>query len=215
MNRVSLFVLVVVLPGLVCLGQTASSVPTPPQAATLNVIGHGAFPVKVNKTLDSSKLKEGDTVEVETAGAFRLADGTLVSNGTKLTGHVVASKARDKGDAESELNVVFDKLNLASGKQIAVKGSVQAVFPPSDEATPVVAVSTMSKSGGPGYQPSDIKSGSNLEMSNNAPPAMDPKSVGVQGIHDLQISNGVLSCKGKRVKLGNGVRMIVRVDILG
>jgi hypothetical protein len=214
MNRVSLVALVVLLAGSMCFGQTASSGPTPPQVATPNAIGHGAFPVKVTKTLDSSKLKEDDTVEVETAGAFKLADGTMVSKGTKLTGHVAASKARDKGDAESELSVVFDKLNLANGKQLVVKGSVQAVFPPSDEVNPVVAVSTMSKSGGPGYQPSDIKSGSNLEVSNNAPPSMDPKSVGVQGIHDLQLSDGVLSSKGKRVKLGNGVRMIVRVDIL-
>jgi hypothetical protein len=171
--------------------------------------------VKVTKTLDSNKLREGDGIEVETAGSFKLADGTLVAKGSKLTGHVVASKARAKGDAESELTVVFDKLNLANGKQLVVKGSVRAVFPPPDDVNPVVAVSTMSKSGGPGYQPSDVKSGSNLEVSNNAPPFMDPKSVGVQGIHDLQLSDGVLSSKGKQVKLGNGVRMIVRVDILG
>jgi hypothetical protein len=44
---------------------------------------------------------------------------------------------------------------------------------------------------------------------------MNPKSVGVQGIHDLQLSDGVLRSKGKQVKLGNGVRMIVHVDILG
>ena len=215
MNRVSLVALVVLLAGLVCFGQTASSGPTPSQAATPKAIGHGAFPVKVTKTLDSNKLREGDGIEVETAGSFKLADGTLVSKGTKLTGHVAASKARAKGDSESELTVVFDKLNLANGKQLVVKGSVRAVFPPPDDVNPVVAVSTMSKSGGPGYQPSDVKSGSNLEVSNNAPPFMDPKSVGVQGIHDLQLSDGVLSSKGKQVKLGNGVRMIVRVDILG
>lgn len=38
--------------------------------------------------------------------------------------------------------------------------------------------------------------------------------LGVQGIHGLELSNGVLSSQGKNVKLGNGVRMIVRVDIL-
>jgi len=199
-----------------CFGQTATPAPTPPQAATPKAIGHGAFPVKVTKTLDSSKLKEGDAVEVETAGSFKLADGTLVSQGTKLTGHVATSKARAKGDAESELTVVFDKLNLANGKQLLVKGSIQAVFSaPPDDTNPAVAVSTMSKAGGPGYQPSVIKSGSNLEVPDNAPPFMDPKSVGVQGIHDLQLSDGVLRSKGKQVKLGNGVRMIVHVDILG
>jgi hypothetical protein len=166
--------------------------------------------------LDSSKLREGDRVEAETAGSFKLRDGTLVPKGTKLAGHVSASKARAKGDADSELTVVFDNLNLANGQQLVVKGSVQAVFPPApDDANPVVAASTMSKSGGPGYQPSDVKSGSNREVVDNALPYMDSNSVGVQGIHDLQLSNGVLSSKGKQVKLGNGVRMIVHVDILG
>ena len=96
-------------------------------------IGHGAFPVKVVKTLDSSKLKEGDNVEVETAGAFKLPDGTLVPKGSKLTGHVTSSKARSKGDSDSQLTVSFDKLNITNGKQLSVKGIVQAVFPPPDE----------------------------------------------------------------------------------
>ena len=61
----------------------------------------------------------------------------------------------------------------------------------------------------------DDKSGSNMESSGNAQAAMDPKAVGVQGIHDLELNDGVLTSKGKNVKLGNGVRMIVRVDILG
>ena len=44
---------------------------------------------------------------------------------------------------------------------------------------------------------------------------MNPKSVGVQGVHGLELNDGVLSSKGKNVKLSDGVRMIVRVDILG
>ncbi len=210
MHRTGSGLLILVFSTVMSFGQSAPSAsPTPP------AVGHGAFPVKVTKALDSGKLKEGDRFEVETAGSFKLADGTLVSKGAKLTGHVTASKARARGDSESELTIVFDKLDLGSQKQLIVKGSVQAVFPPPDEANPGVAVSTMSKAGGPGYQPSDVKSGSNLEVNNSAPPFMDPKSVGVQGIHDLDLSEGVLRSKGKQVKLGSGVRMIVHVDILG
>jgi hypothetical protein len=214
MNRITLVALVVLVAGLVCLGQVTGSGPNPPAAAP-RVTGHGAFTVKVGKTLDSSKLKEGDAVEVEIAEPFKLADGTLVSKGRKLTGHVATSKARAKGDSESELTLVFDKLNLSNGKQLPVKGSVQAVFPLPDDANPVVAVSTMSKSGGPGYQPSDIKSGSNLEVSNNAPPLLGPKTVGVQGIRGLELKDGVLTSNGKNVKLGGVLRMIVHVDIFG
>ena len=44
---------------------------------------------------------------------------------------------------------------------------------------------------------------------------MNPKSVGVQGVHGLELKDGVLSSRGKNVKLGNGVQMIVHVDIFG
>ena len=50
--------------------------------------------MKVTRTLDSSKLKEGDTVEVETAGSSSCPDGTLVPKGSKLAGRVTAAKAQ-------------------------------------------------------------------------------------------------------------------------
>jgi hypothetical protein len=192
------------------------------------VISSGAFPVKVIKALDSSKLKEGEAVEVETAGSFRLADGTLVPKGSKLTGHVTAAKARSKGDSDSQLTVAFEKLNITSGKQLSIKGTVQAVFPPADDpADPNMA--TMGTSGGGsahgstvgggGVSPGGVgltntKTGSDTQSSSGQV-VMDTKAVGVQGMHDLQLDNGVLTSKGKNVKLGGGVRMIVHADILG
>jgi hypothetical protein len=123
--------------------------------------------------------------------------------------------------------VTFDKLNVANGKQLAVKGMVQAVFPPADEVDPGVPSASSHQGGGgmglsggtppaPDYKPTtDIKIGSNTESGAHGQPSTDPKSVGVQGIDNLQLDNGVLTSKGKNVKLGSGVRMIVRADILG
>ena len=76
--------------------------------------------MKVMKTLDSSKLKEGDIVEVETAGSFKLADGTLVPKGSKLTGQVWSRRRVPRGTPESQLTLAFDKLNLTNGKQLSV-----------------------------------------------------------------------------------------------
>jgi hypothetical protein len=213
MSRISVVILGAVLAASLCFGQSASSAPA--------AVSHGAFPVKVEKTLDSSKLKEGDTVEVQTAGSFKLADGTLVPKGSKLTGHVTASKARAKGDPDSQLAVTFDKLDVANGKQLSVKGMVQAVCPPAEEAEPQMAGKATAGAGGSSLGGGDVgtvtnaKSGSNMQSSAAPEPAMDPKSTGVQGVHGLELNDGVLSSKGKNVKLGDGVRMIVRVDILG
>jgi hypothetical protein len=195
------------------------------QGSTPAATGHGAFPVKVTKTLDSSKLKEGDKVEVETAGSFKLADGTLVSKGSKLSGHVTEAKSRSKGDPDSRLTLTFDKLNISNGKELSIKGAIQAVFPPAEEVDPGVAGASSAHGGAgsgltagspppPDYRPmNEIKPGSNTGSNARVEPAMDPKSTGVQGIHDLSLEGGTLSSKGKQVKLGSGDRMIVHVDI--
>src|ERR1700740_14846 len=120
MNRISAVALGILLAALEGFGQTATPVQTPSQATTQDAIGHGAVPVKLTKTLDSSKLKEGDAVELETGASFKLPDGTLVPKGSKLVGHVAASKARAKGDNGSELTLAFDKLNVSNGKQLTV-----------------------------------------------------------------------------------------------
>jgi hypothetical protein len=229
MCRLRIMFVAVLLSASLCFAQDASSASSPNASA----IGHGAFPVKVTKTLDSSKLKSGDSVEVETAGSFKLPNGTLVPKGSKLMGHVVEAKARSKGDSDSQLTINFEKLNVGGGEQLSIKGAVQAVFPPADEQLdPSITGAATTASGGSmtgGANPAagggaggggnvgvvtNSHSGSNMESS-NAQGAMNSHSMGVQGIHDLSLDNGVLSSKGKQVKLGNGVRMIVRADILG
>jgi len=217
MNRIGIVVLGAMLAASLCYGQVSTPALAPGAPAA---IGHGAFPVKVVKTLDSSKLKEGDTVEVETAGSFKLPDGTLVPKGSKLTGNVASAKARSKGDPESQLTITFDKLNIANGRQLSIKGIVQAVFPPPDQADPGIPVSTTARGGDahtsiptPEYKPPDMKTGSNTSTSSNQGSNMSPTSVGVQGMHGLELKDGVLTSNGKNVKLGDGVRMIVHIDI--
>jgi len=217
MNRFGITLASVLLEATVCIGQ-ASSAPAPPTPAA---IGHGAFPVRVTKTLDSSKLREGDAIEVETAGSFKLADGTLVIEGSKLEGKVVSSKSRSKGDAHSELTLNFDKLNIAKGKQLSVKGTVQAVFPPAEEpmAPNMATAGTSAGGSGAGGSPGGVgltNTKASADTQSSAPQrVMNPNATGVQGMHDLQLENGVLSSNGKQVKLGSGVRMVVHVDIFG
>lgn len=215
MKRLGIMFLGILLAATFCYGQATSSPGAP--AAT----GHGAFPVKVIKTLDSSKLKEGDPVEVEMANSIKLPDGTVVPKGSKVIGHVTASKARSKGDPDSELTIAFEKLAVINGKELPLKGMVQAVFPPADEPMgPNMATAGTSAGGSGGGGGSagvgitNTKSGSDMQSSSGQI-VMDTKAVGVRGMHDLQLENGVLSSKGKNVKLGGGVRMIVHADILG
>lgn len=223
MHRFGICCFSVILIATVCYGQSSSSVPESPAPPS---VGHGAFPVKVTRTLDSSKLKQGDAIEVETSGSFKLPNGLLVPKGSRLLGHVAVATARSKGDAESQLTLAFEKLNIKDGKQLSLKGSVQAVFPPAAEAEPDIPSAPSHQGAGgaglsagslstPDYRPTgDIRSGSNTS-GGRAEQAVDPASVGVRGIDNLQLNEGDLTSKGKNVKLGSGVRMIVHVVIFG
>jgi hypothetical protein len=229
MSRFRLLTLVLLLGASWCLGQDATTAAqVAPSAASAKVVGHGSFPVIVKRAIDSSKLKEGDQVEVEVSGPFKLADGTLVPKGSKVAGHVTEAKSRSKGDAQSELAITFDKVSIMGGRQFSIKGMVQAVFPPADEAPePLMAGAASAAAGGgvtggPGVGSATVgtvnnaKTGSNMDSSAKPQAGMNTQSVGVQGMRDLQLSpDGVLSSsKGKQVKLGQDVRMIVHVDIL-
>ena len=207
-----------------CFGQTPAPAPTQPASAAQTssamagpqVIGHGSFPVKVTKALDSSKLKPGDVVELKAAGTFILPNGTRVPEGAKVTGHITEAKARSKGDSQSELTVVFDQISLANGKQVTIRGIIQAVGSnPNEDAPNLASGPTMSKNGGAGWTPSDIKSGSNNQVAATESATVSPGSTGVHGIRGLQLRpDGVLASDGKLVKLDSGVRIIVRSEIL-
>ena len=144
--------------------------PPPSPEVNLRVVAHGVFPVKVTRTLDSSRLRRGDRIEAETAGSFRMPDGTLVPKGSRLTGHVTVAKARSKRDRTSELGIVFDTVTLENDGTMALRAVVQALYPPQEETDPgVVNGYTMSKAGAPGYLPPDVKIGSNCRASGEEP----------------------------------------------
>jgi hypothetical protein len=206
MNRVAALALAVVTCSFVLCAQDSAPGPAP------HLIGRGNFAVKIIRTLDSSKLKEGDVIEVETLGAFKLRDGRLVPKKSKVAGYVRKSTALSQGDAGSELAISFVTISL-SDKPLRVKGIVQAVFPPLDQEDPRVL--GIPPSGGATGLSSDVRAGSNLESDQNGEVVMTTESVGVVGMHNLELEHdGSLKSKGKSVKLGANVRMIVRAAFL-
>jgi len=164
MNRLCLAVLSAALASLSSLGQQL-----PPARPTVshNAIAHGSFPIKTPRTLDSSKLRQDDTIQFETVGAFKLPDGSLVPKGSLLVGHVILAKARSNGEPESQLELAFNRLVVAGGKKFSVKGSLQAVYPAFKEKDPGVP-SAPTVPGGeaqvfdPVYKPIEIKQGADM-----------------------------------------------------
>jgi hypothetical protein len=202
---------VLLLPSMLMLAGLSEAQDTNP------VKGRGPMPVELTKSLDSKKLKEGDPVMGRIMADLRVKDGTEIPRGSKVTGHVTEAKARSKGDAQSALGIVFDKISLPGGKDLTIKGEIQAVAAApnpgnADTGLGSIGPSMMAGNRGGGTTapptagvPSSLGSGQLL---------LNPQSKGVVGIHNLELGdNSVLVSNGKDVRLDGGMQMMVQVEI--
>jgi hypothetical protein len=227
-----LLLVMVMLAASLCLGQSPntaqptqapaqtspSSSPSPAVTPASSAKGHGIMPVELTKSLDSKKLKEGDAVTGKIAADLRLKDGTQIPRGSKVTGHVTEAKARSRGDAQSALGIVFDKISLPSGKDIAIKGEIQAVAPNPNAGA---------QQSGPGVMAGLAGNDSGMSAGTSAPPMpstptspqegrpiLNGQSKGVVGFHNLELGqNSVLVSTGKNVSLDSGTQLMLQVEV--
>ncbi len=173
---------------------------------------HGVFLVTLVKPLDSKKLKAGDPVVVQVAGTLRFPSGALVSSGTKVLGHVTQAQARSKGDQQSSLAMVFDKIEM-SGKEVPIQGVLEAIAPSLGDSGGVnYAIGTSGNSGAGGAAP-PMQTAKDLPAGSNVHPLLNSQSKGVLGFHDLQMGdNAVLTSQAKEIKLDSGTQMMIRVE---
>ncbi len=187
------------------------------QAASTNAENEikGSFPVKLEKSLDSKKLKEGDTVVCQTVTAIHARSGFMIPSGAKIIGHVTQAQARSKGNPDSTLAIEFDKIEYAKGEEIPMKGILQAVGPSLGGETLDTSASPpqLSTKGSQGSSPPPTSS-MQISGPNSGTPILRPDSNGVLGVKNLQMdANGVLTSPGKEVKLDGGMQLMIRAEI--
>ena len=198
-------------------GTTAQAAPSNPD----NQI-KGSFPVKLEKGLDSKKLKAGDTIVCRTVSPIHSRSGLMIPSGSKVIGHVTQAQARSKGDSDSTLGFAFDKIEYSNGETIPMKGILQAVAPslggtPLDTsaAPPQLATANSgSGSGGTGGSSPPPSGSVQIAGPRSGTPILLATSQGVLGVKNLQMdANGVLSSSGKEVKLEGGMQLMIRAEI--
>lgn len=166
------------------------------------------IPASLTSSVDSKKKKPGEEVVVKTAGNVRLADGTTISRGAKIVGHVTEAKARSGSDAQSLLGIVFDKIDMSGGKTLAITGIIQAFAPnPNPDQGEGVNYGGMNQT----LQHSTPTAGGSSPVI----PILSEDSVGVQGIKNLQLgSDGVFKSDQKTVKLDYGSQVVLRAQLV-
>jgi len=184
----------------------------------------GAFPATLVKPLDSKKLKDGDQVVLQTSAPIR-SNGMLLPSGSKIYGHITQAQARSKGDSQSSLAMVFDKIEVNKGRELPMKGVLQAVAPALPANAPDTSgmmgsgqmmpghgdSSTMPNAGGVAGPNSGIHS---IDAGSGPHPVLNNESQGVLGFKNMEMDKDhVLTCSGKELKLDGGTQMMVRAEI--
>ena len=223
MNRPAMAIAFFLLAITVCIAQStsapqSSAAPAQSEAAGDASAMHGVLPVTLAKSIDSKKLKEGDEVDGKTVAALRTGSGTMIPSGSKVVGHVTQSKARSKGDPDSSLSIVFDKIEIP-GQVLPIKGVIQAVGPnpvaSSGPDTGAGGGGTMAAHGGdPATMASPVANvgGNNEKMEKAGGKMLNPHSTGVVGIKNLQLDNNVLTSTNKEVKLDQGSQLMIKAE---
>ena len=187
-------------------------------------------PAELVKSLDSKKLKEGDPVTAKVS-VDMLSGGTIVvPRDSKIVGHVTEAKSRGKGESESTLGIIFDRLILKNGTEFPFHATLQAVGPPityrmaagADENANPSPSSTAgggygprggmpapaanpSATRGPEDQPANVSGGKPL-------PTNATGVVGISGVtlRTTSASSSVLASEKKNVKLDSGSQLLLR-----
>lgn len=84
------------------------------------------------KSIDAKKAKSGDEVTAKLTQDLKANGAVVIPKGSKLVGHVTEAQAKTKESAESKLGVVFDKVVLKSGQEVAFTGVIRALSAPAE-----------------------------------------------------------------------------------
>lgn len=211
MNRLAMVLTFSLLAVAVCVGQGATA--TQPDAGASGKSMHGVISVSLAKSIDSKKLKEGDEIPTKTLGTLRTSDGVTIPSGSIVVGHVTQATARSKGDPTASLGIAFDKIQVPGGKDMTIKGTLQAVGPnPNESSGPQTGAAGGNNLNAGNGSTAAAGPGLGLQPGQGGGKMLDPHATGVVGIKNLQLDNSVLTSTGKEVKLDSGSQMVIKME---
>lgn len=112
-------------------GEAAISSQSPNRSAQVSTANQVAtsttVEARLEKAIDARKNKPGDEVIAKTTQATSSNDGVAIPKGSKIIGHVTEAKAKQKGESESSVGVMFDHALLKDGRQVPLNASIQAI----------------------------------------------------------------------------------------
>jgi hypothetical protein len=204
-----------------------------------SLVGGTPINAELNSSIDSKKVKAGDTVIAHTTGVVKSADDRVIlPRGTKVVGHIAQASARSKGDNDSAITIGFDKAVLKGGEEVPLSVTIRALAGPAGNAFGGGSDSMSGPSGsgypnnpannsgmggtrqmpdGPRNSPAGTSTEANSPEGANSSVELAPNSRGVIGLNGLRLSLAgaenapvsVISSTGKNVHLDGGTRLLL------
>jgi len=152
MNKFRKAIIVAGLLGLTSGAYSLQAAQTAGADAPANLDEGSILYAELTKTVDAKKAKAGDAVTAVLL-ADVLSHGKIVARrDAKLAGHVTEAQAHSKDSPESRLGIVFDKLILKGGQEIAFASMLIGLSP-----APRLQVESMSGPAPPGTNPASTQ----------------------------------------------------------
>ena len=213
MNRCLALPMLIVLAGVMSAQQSTTADSSQTSAPDTQNAAHGIVPVRLSTSIESKKAKEGAEVVTKTAAMVRLTDGTVIPSGAKVIGHLTEATAISKGDSQSSLGMVFDKIQMAGGKELSIKGTVLAIAPGEEIQTGAAGTGTIPAYGQNAATMPPPMSQGDSGTGKNSTPVLNAQSRGVVGFRDLTMGlDSLLTSPAKQIRLNNGTQLMLNVQ---
>lgn len=98
--------------------------------------------------LDSRTAKVGDQIVVKVRSNARIEDDVEIPKGSRLIGHVTGVKAAGAGDANSQIALAFDRIELKNRESLSIRGELESLSIESSGNPDLVGAAPEGASGG-------------------------------------------------------------------
>jgi hypothetical protein len=93
---------------------------------TINLESGTRLAGELQSTIDVRHAKVGDQVTLKTTQAIKSEGRTLVGKGSRLVGHVTEVAQKSKGNGESRIGILFDRLEQGS-LQVPIAATISSI----------------------------------------------------------------------------------------
>lgn len=95
-------------------GQTANTTSVQRQDRQFKIASGTRLAAQLQTAIDASKARVGDQIVLKTTDAIKAGDEVVVRKGARLIGHVTDVRRKTKGNIDSAVTLVFDRLESGS-----------------------------------------------------------------------------------------------------